>query len=86
MEQILLKALLRLMKNREVISDNQHGFTKVRSCLTNLVAFSDGVTTSVNKRRFMDVAICTSVRPLTGVHHNILLSKLETYVFSGWTV
>ena len=42
------------MEEREVIQDNQHGFPKGKSCLSNLVTY-DGTVVSVDKGRRADV-------------------------------
>lgn len=60
MEQIFLVAMIKQVKERGVIWDNKYTFSKGSSCLTNLVAFYDGVTASVHKGRATD-DICLHV-------------------------
>lgn len=54
--QKFLEAISKHVKDKRVIGNDQHGFTKSKSCLTNPIDFYDEVTGAVGKGKALDVA------------------------------
>jgi len=77
MEQLILEAIIKQVEEKKIIRSSQHGFTKGKSCLTNLIAFYDGMTSWVDEGRAMDVVYLDFSKAFNTLSHNILLGKLR---------
>ncbi|KAJ7415932.1 hypothetical protein WISP_75131 [Willisornis vidua] len=65
MEQVILKVITKYIEENQVIRNSQHGFTKGKSYLTNLIDFYDGLSGWVNGQSALDVSTLSSARLLT---------------------
>lgn len=83
MEHILLEIMWRHMENHDSIDDNQCGFTKGKSCLTNLVASCNGVLVLVGEGRAVGVIYPYFCKACNKVTYKVLFSKLYRYGFDG---
>ena len=74
------------MEEKKVVRSSQHGFTKEKSCLTNLITFYDGVTGRVDEGRAVDVVYLNFSKVFDTVSHNILLGKHRKCGLDEWSV
>jgi len=67
------------MNNKKIISSSQHGFTKGKSCLTNLINVSDKMTKLVDEGRTVDIVYWDFSKAFHTVSHKIVIDKLLMY-------
>ncbi|GAB0207557.1 mitochondrial enolase superfamily member 1 [Grus japonensis] len=86
MEQLILGVINKHVEEKKVIGSGQHGFTKGKSCLTNLIAFYDGMIGWVDEGRAVDVVYLDFSKAFDTVSYNILIGKLRKCGLDEWTV
>ncbi|CAM4526279.1 unnamed protein product [Caretta caretta] len=86
MEQVLKESILKHLEERKVIRYSQNRFTKGKSCLTNLIAFYDEITGSVDMGKAVDMIYLNFSKAFDMVSHSILASKFKKYGLDEWTI
>lgn len=79
MEQLILQIICRHIKEETITRSSQHGFTKGRSCLTNLINFCDEVTGPIGEERAEYVVYLEFSNAFDSVFGKILIDEFGTY-------
>ncbi|XP_072015768.1 uncharacterized protein [Amphiura filiformis] len=83
MESLLRDAILKHVNQNNLLSEDQHGFTSGRSCMSNLLTTLEDVTDSLDEGFGVDVIYLDYSKAFDTVPHKRLLSKLRAYGISG---
>lgn len=83
MEKILLEALPRHIKDKRVIGNSQHGFTKSKCCLTDLIALCDEVTGPAVWGQHVIYLSFSKTFEIT--YHSISMKAQVKYIPGRWT-
>src|SRR5271163_986838 len=83
MESMLKDAILMHLEKFALIHNSQHGFTKGKSCLTNLLDFLEEVTAIVDDGTPVDIIYLDFAKAFDKVPHERLSKKLVAHGIGG---
>jgi len=86
MEQLILELINKQVEEKKVIRSSQHGFTKGKSCLPNLITFYDGRTGWVDEGRAVDAVYLDFSKAFNTVSQDRMLGKLRKCGLDEWSV
>ena len=83
MERILKVHIVEHLETHNVISEQQHGFTKGRSCQTNLLESLEDWTDILDEGKGLDIIYLDYKKAFDTVPHRRLFHKLSAYGLKG---
>ena len=85
LEHIVTSNIMNHGKTRNILYPLQHGFRKGRSCETQLLEFTNDVTSTLEQGQQTDVLVMDFSKAFDKVSHSLLLHKLHHYGIRGKT-
>ena len=79
LETLIRDHMVEFLVKHKLINTSQHGFLKVRSCLTNLLCFLEEITKWVDDGSSVDVVYLDFQKAFDKVPHQRLLLKLKAH-------
>jgi len=83
LESLIKDSILTHLSNFCLIRDSQHGFTKSKSCLTNLLEFMEVVTSTLDSGKPVDIIYLDFAKAFDKVPYKRLLKKLKAHGIGG---
>ena len=82
-ERVLRDKIVTFLEENCILSDNQHGFRKGRSCLSELLAHYEEILTNANNGEGTDTVYLDFAKAFDKVDHQLLLKKLQSIGIKG---
>lgn len=77
LEYITVSAVMRHLEDNTILNDNQHGFRKGQSRETQLLEFTEELTTNLEYGKQTDVLITDFSKAFDHANHSLLLHKFQ---------
>jgi hypothetical protein len=83
LESTVKEAIVRHLEKHKLIKSSQHGFTKGKSCLTNLLIFFEEVTKELDEGNDVDLVYLDFSKAFDKVPYQRLFKKVEAHGIGG---
>ena len=85
LEHILVSSIMQHLESNSILSPQQHGFQKNRSCETQILQFIEEVSAAMEKGTTTEVIIIDFAKAFDWVNHSLLVHKLDHHGIRGST-